>query len=108
MVWLLYGWCDYFSITKLDTLSRTLPSTAEEVDETAERYQTLIADTSDALHTITENYESHHSLDQALTHVEGSMSDLEDRIKSLNHDKTDTELMNDGLQVCLHCTNFII
>lgn len=72
----------------------------EEVNEIAEEHKTLSEGSADALISITANYDSHHDLDQALTHVEHSFTDLEDRVQALGNEKADPEDMNKSLQVC--------
>ena len=87
------------SITKLETLSQTLPTTTEEVEEVVERYQILLTDTEANLQTITTSYDTHNSLHQSLTHVESRLADLEEQVKSASHEKNDTEQLNQTLQV---------
>ena len=101
------------SITKLETLSQTLPTTTEEVEEVVERYQILLTDTEANLQTITTSYDTHNSLHQSLTHVESRLADLEEQVKSASHEKNDTEQLNQTLQVRqtyigTHCCFFIV
>lgn len=89
------------SISKLEALSRSLPSTVEEVEEVKDRYQTLVADTEATQQSITSSYETHNSLNQALSHVESGLSDLEEQVRNLSNEKSDTEQLNQSLQVSL-------
>ena len=87
------------SITKLETLSQTLPTTTEEVEEVVERYQVLLTETEATLQTITLSYDTHNSLHQSLTHVESGLADLEEQVKTASNEKNDTEQLNQTLLV---------
>ena len=91
------------SITKLQQLSESLPATVDEVKEVVEEYETLVSDSTEGLTWMTASYKSHQTLDQALTHLEQSLIDTEDKARDLTVQKDELGHLKNDLKVSDPC-----